>query len=122
VAGQILAYSLEVASFSAIFYLSGMPIVANVAAKILAACFAFAFHARISFAYEKAKSLRASAVSYVVVLAINAALTSSLLWILLRLTSFPPLYLKIACDIVFVVLTFGLVGKYVFPSKSEAQS
>ena len=44
-AGQILAYALEVASFSAIFYLSGMPILANVAAKILAACFAFAFHA-----------------------------------------------------------------------------
>jgi putative flippase GtrA len=122
VVGQILAYGLEVASFSGMLYLTGMPILANVAAKILAACFAFVFHARISFDYGKAKSLHASAISYVVVLAINAALTSSLLAILIRLTAIPPLYLKIGCDVVFVVLTFGLVGKFVFPSKSEAKS
>jgi putative flippase GtrA len=122
VVGQVLAYAFEVTSFSLVFFLTAAPILANVIGKVLAACFAFVFHARISFAHEKGKNLHSSAGSYVLVIALNAILTSSLFWILLRTTPIEPLYLKVFCDAVFVFVSFVLIGKFVFPVKREARS
>jgi len=110
---QLLAYGLDVGTFVAmhrLYEVAAIP--SNVAAKIVAGCFAFFAHRHVTFAAASHGSLVNQAVRYVLLLLVNSLASSAILALLLKFA--PPVPAKILADTILIVISFSLSKSVVF--------
>jgi len=117
---QLVAYGLDIGTFQALIAtgVSG-PVVANLAGKVPAGTFAFFAHRHFTFRVGNAAGVHREAVKYLLLLLINAPLSSLILAGLLGVMTQVTLA-KILADILSVGLTFTLTKHLVFGRRPQA--
>jgi putative flippase GtrA len=118
---QIVAYGLDLGTFQALVAtgVSG-PIVANLAGKVPAGIFAFLVHRRFTFRIGNAAGVHREAIKYLLLLLVNAPLSSLILAGLLGVMPHVTLA-KILADVLSVGLTFTLTKYLVFARRPGAR-
>lgn len=115
VAVQLLAYGIELGSFSLIrFGLETDVVIANVAAKVFAGCFALFAHRNITFSCASEQPLFSQAAKYFFILLINSFLASALLALLLHFATSVTVLIKIGTDVIMIVVSFAASKAMVF--------
>jgi putative flippase GtrA len=118
---QIVAYGLDLGTFQALIAtgVSG-PVVANLIGKVPAGFFAFLAHRHFTFRVGGADGMHRDAIKYLLLLLVNAPLSSLILAGLLGVISHVTLA-KILADVLSVGLTFTLTKYLVFARRPEAR-
>jgi putative flippase GtrA len=118
---QIVAYGLDLGTFQALVATVACgPVVANLAGKVPAGIFAFLAHRHFTFRVGNAVGMHREAVKYLVLLLINAPLSSLLLAGLLGVVTQVTLA-KILADVLSVGLTFTLTKYLVFGRRQDVE-
>ena len=109
---QILAYGLDLGSFSALVHIGTGLILANVAAKLVAGLFAFFMHKTFTFQKRDSGRVWREAIVYFSLLMVNIPVSSA---ILAGLTAvLPTMAAKVTADISCMALSFLLTRLFVF--------
>jgi putative flippase GtrA len=116
---QVFAYGIDMGIFLLIIHshLSG-PIIANIASKLAAGCFAFVAHRRFTFNVMGSGLVGGQALRYFVVLAVNVPVASVILLFFLLWIP-PPVVAKFLSDIVIVSLSYMLSKKFIFRRQKD---
>jgi putative flippase GtrA len=119
---QIVAYGLDLGTFQALVAtgVSG-PIIANLAGKVPAGFFAFLAHRHFTFRVGDSAGMHREAIKYLVLLLVNAPLSSLILAGLLLVVPHVTLA-KVLADVLSVGLTFTLTKYLVFARRPDARS
>jgi putative flippase GtrA len=120
IAVQVLAYLIDVGVYSGALATGATPAVANLLSKAAAGGLAFHLHRRFTFrVHDSDGHVRGQAIRYVVLLGVNAVLTSVLLTLLTAVLEHA-LLSKVVADVVVVVGTY-LASKWLVFSKRMDQ-
>lgn len=116
---QVFAYGIDMGTFLLLlhFDLSG-PIIANIAAKLAAGCFAFVAHRRYTFNVMGSGLVGRQALRYFIVLAANVPVASAILVFFLIWVPLP-VVAKFLSDIVIVSLSYILSKKFIFHAQTN---
>jgi Predicted membrane protein len=109
---QILAYGLDLGSFTLLVYVGTELIPANVAAKLVAGLFAFAMHKVFTFQKRGSGRVWREAVVYFSLLMVNIPVSSGILAALTAIL--PTTAAKVMADVSCMALTFLLTRMFVF--------
>lgn len=117
---QIVAYGLDLGTFQALVTtgVSG-PVIANLAGKVPAGAFAFLAHRQFTFRVGDSAGVHREAIKYLLLLLLNAPLSSLILAGLLGVMTQVTLA-KILADVLSVGLTFTLTKYLVFARRPDA--
>jgi putative flippase GtrA len=116
---QIVAYGLDLGTFQALVATGASgPVVANLAGKVPAGIFAFLAHRHFTFRVGNAAGVHREAMKYLLLLLINAPLSSLVLAGLLGVMTHVTLA-KILADVLSVGLTFTLTKHLVFGRRPD---
>jgi putative flippase GtrA len=111
---QVLAYGLDMGTFVLLHRLYEASVISsNIAAKIVAGCFAFVSHRHITFAIARPGPLISQVIRYSLLLLANSFASSALLAFFMSFVSFP-VAAKIFADTILIAVSFSLSKSVVF--------
>ena len=122
IAVQFVAYGIDIGGFLVLFGWIGVDmLVANVVGKCLAGVFAYYAHHDFTFRTGPDARHGRQATRYVVLLGLNAPISTIALALLIRIIPSEPLA-KLAADAACVVITYGLSKRFVFAPRHSDDS
>ena len=116
---QLLAYCIDMGAFLFLLHFDfAGPILANIASKIAAGCFAFVAHRAYTFNMLKSPFVGWQAARYFIVLAANVPVASAILVFILIFEP-SPVIAKFLADVVSVGISYFVSKKFIFITKSD---
>lgn len=119
---QVLAYGIDMGVFLFVLHFGLLgPIFANIVAKLLAGCFAFAAHRSFTFGVNDGSLIGRQSVRYFLLLAINIPIASAILALVLQWVPAPAVA-KFLSDVVCVVISYALSKHFVFNTNVKSSN